>query len=66
MYLLKFQINTKTQFLVELTGIQGKLDAKVIAPSGVETIANVLETAPGDLKQLKMILKLLILYKNSN
>lgn len=40
-------INTQTQFLVELTGIQGKLEAKVVAPSGIETVATVLETAAG-------------------
>lgn len=38
---LGVQVNTATQFTVDFNGAQGKLDAKVIAPSGTETEANV-------------------------
>lgn len=41
------QVNTQTQFLVEFNGAQGKLDAKVVAPSGQESEATVQEIRPG-------------------
>ena len=37
------QVNTQTQFLVDFNGAQGKLNAKVVSPSGTESEAVVQE-----------------------
>jgi len=38
---LGLQVNNSSQFTVDFNGAQGKLDAKVVSPSGTETDANV-------------------------
>jgi len=40
-------VNSPSQFIVDFNGVQGKLDAKVVAPSATETEANVQQTQPG-------------------
>jgi filamin len=41
------QVNTQTQFLVDFNGAQGKLNAKVVSPSGTESEAVVQEVQNG-------------------
>ena len=46
------QVNSPCQFLVDSDGVQGKPDAKVVAPSGTETEANVQQTQQGNYSPL--------------
>lgn len=40
-------MNSPTQFTVDFNGVQGKLEAKVVSPSGTETDANVQQIQQG-------------------
>ena len=42
------QVNTPTQFVVDLNGVQGQVNAKVVAPSGTESDATLQQTEPGN------------------